>query len=366
MALFFQLRRLKQEVQRQLDDVRNQENGGSPSPDVAHQHSRTPSDAEEAKEDDERSSDKDGKGEKEASSDPYARIPGIESKTDDDGSQYYVVSFTGPEDLQDPHNWSTAKRLKMTMVLFFIAFVVTCASSIDSAVLEPAAMEFHVALVVEALGGTGIFLVGFGVGSLFASPLSELFGRYPVYLGSLAIFGIWEMASALSPNIAAQIVFRGLAGVFASAPLTVAGGTISDLWNPKEKTWAFPVFGIAGFGGPIMGPVIAGYVGFSKAIDWRWADWLMLIFDGVVIVMIIALKEETLAPQLLKYKASYFRKITGDDRFKAAPTLGEGGTMDVLKRNFSRPFVLALEPIVMAFTLYLTVIYIVLFTFLDG
>ena len=93
----------------------------------------------------------------------------------------------------------------------------------------------------------------------------------------------------------------------------------------------------------------------------------MLIFDGLVIALIFLTKRETFGPQLLYYKAMFFRKATGDPRFKteieASGTAGIGPT---LIRNFSRPWILVLEPIVLAFTLYLTIIYIVLFTFLDG
>lgn len=92
----------------------------------------------------------------------------------------------------------------------------------------------------------------------------------------------------------------------------------------------------------------------------------MLIFDGIIIFMVVVAKEETLAPRLLKYKAHYFRKLTGDHRFKSEVEAKGESLGNILYHGFSRPFILALEPIVLAFTLYLTVIYIVLFTFLDG
>ena len=85
------------------------------------------------------------------------------------------------------------------------------------------------------------------------SPLSELLGRYPVYLGSLLVFACWTLGSALAPNFGAQVAFRFLAGFSASTPLTVAGGSVGDLWSPVEKTFAFPLFAIPAFGGPVLG-----------------------------------------------------------------------------------------------------------------
>lgn len=97
-----------------------------------------------------------------------------------------------------------------------------------------------------------MFLIGSGVGSIFTGPFSETFGRLPVYLGSVFFLAIFVMATALSPNIGAQLVFRFFVGIFGCAPLTCAGGTISDLWTPVEKIWSFTLLGLLAFGGPMI------------------------------------------------------------------------------------------------------------------
>lgn len=85
----------------------------------------------------------------------------------------FVVSWQGDADPENPHNWSAAKRMRPTLLIVCIAFIVGMAGSIDSGALKPAAQEFGVAEVVES-GATGLFLVGFGVGALFAGPFSEV------------------------------------------------------------------------------------------------------------------------------------------------------------------------------------------------
>ena len=364
MWILYQNRLLKAEVRRHLESIRAIEH----VPGQANANSDDDSSIknETTEKDHERSPSRAPQGDNTGERNLYGQIPGISIKINDDGTENFIVSWYSDTDPQNPHNWSLAHRLKTTFLLILIAFVVTAGSSIDSAIQVAAADEFHVALVTEALGGTGIFLIGFGLGALIASPASELFGRYLVYVVALSIFAIWEMAAALSPNIGAQIAFRFLAGMSGSAPLTVAGGTLSDIFNAKEKTWGFPAFAIIGFGGPILGPVMAAYIPVTGVLSWRWADWIILITTGLVLFLVLAFKEETLAPMILKKKAKYFRQLSGDDRFKCEAELGDQNVLQVLKKNFSRPFVLAMEPIVLAFTLYLTIIYIVLFTFLDG
>lgn len=183
-------------------------------------------------------------------SNPF-EIPGVSLKSDCNGEQYFEVGWAA-DDPFNPQLWSNPRRVSATMTVCLVALVTTMASAIDSAVLTEASKEFGVSEVAESLA-TGLYLVGFGAGALIASPLSEMVGRYPVYLGTLIIFGAWILGAALAPNFGAQIVFRFLAGITGSAPLTVAGGSISDIWSTLEKTFGFPTFAIPAFGGPILG-----------------------------------------------------------------------------------------------------------------
>lgn len=92
----------------------------------------------------------------------------------------------------------------------------------------------------------------------------------------------------------------------------------------------------------------------------------MLILDGAAFLLILLFKRETFAPQILHYKAKQFRKRTGNENFKTAAEASHGSVGAVLTKCFTRPFLLCTEPIIMAFTFYLAVVYIILFTFLDG
>lgn len=175
------------------------------------------------------------------------------------GDHVFVVGYQGPDDELDPHNWSTPRRLCYTLLIAKVGLIVGFASSVDSAAAPQAAEEFGVSSVVESMA-TAMYLLGFGLGAPFAAPLSETFGRNPVYIGTMTLFMVFVMASALAPNIGAQLVFRLFAGLFGSTPLTCAGGSISDMWNAIERTAMFPVFANAAFWGPILGssrPVVS-------------------------------------------------------------------------------------------------------------
>ncbi|RDW85452.1 hypothetical protein BP5796_03777 [Coleophoma crateriformis] len=281
------------------------------------------------------------------------------------GSKIFLVGWESAEDPLDPHNYSKATRLSTTFIVGLIAFVVGAASSIDVAILPQASADFGVSDVVESMA-TGLYLAGFAFGAVFAGPFSETFGRNAIYIVTMVLYMIFIMASGLAPNIGAQLTFRFIAGFFGSTPLTCAGGSISDLWNQLEKTYAFALYAIAGFGGPVLGPVIGSYVGNGIIGSWRWTEYLTLIMSGLVLGLVILFQIETYPPLLLKWKAEHLRRLTGDDRFCAEIEITSMTLWVRLKMSMKRPFLMMGEPIILLMALYLTVLYIVLFTFLDG
>ncbi|KAK9236371.1 major facilitator superfamily domain-containing protein [Lipomyces kononenkoae] len=279
--------------------------------------------------------------------------------------EVFIVGWDCEGDPANPHNFSTARRVIATLIVAAIAFVVGMASSIDSTVLTQASADFGVSEVAESLA-TGIYLIGYSVGALFAGPFSETLGRNMVYIATLALFSIFIMGSALAPNFAAQLVFRFLAGFFGSTPLVCAGGSIADMWDPLEKTYGFPIFAVAGFGGPVLGPVVGSYIGVGHIGTWRWTEWISLITAGLVLTLVILFQPETYAPLILKWKARHLRQITCDARYKAELEVSHTSFWSRMRTALSRPFTMLLEPIIILMALYLTVLYIVLFTFLDG
>ena len=247
-----------------------------------------------------------------------------------------------------------------------VAFVAGFGSSIDAPVIPQAAREFKVSEEAESLA-TVLFLVGFGAGAPFAGPLSESFGRNPIYLGTLLVFCCWILGSALSPNFGAQLAFRFLAGFFGSTAFTTAGGTLGDVFDHQQRGKIFPWFGAIALFGPMISPVVGGYVGES-GMDWRWAEWITLCIAGGLFVTMLLFLPETYAPIILEWKAKAMRESTGNARYK--------GPLDVVQQTslvrrigeaLYRPILILLtEPIISVLTAYLTFVYMVSFSFFSG
>ncbi|KAJ5668088.1 uncharacterized protein N7477_006658 [Penicillium maclennaniae] len=266
-----------------------------------------------------------------------------QSESTDQPAHLFIFGWDGPHDPENPLNYSFASRLTATLLVSALGFIVGAASSINSGVLTQNIEAFHVSEVVGSLV-TGLYLLGFAAGSLVSGPLSEILGRNAVYAGSLTLFMIFIMGSALAPNIGAQLAFRFLAG-----------------------TMYFPLYAVLSFGGPVLGPVIASYMGQTGVLSWRWTAWIILVASGAIFVLIILFQPETYSPLLLKWKGKQLCKITGDPRFRSEMDMEKIALFSRIGGAMERQFLITIhEPIILLISLYMTVLYIVLFTFFDG
>lgn len=100
--------------------------------------------------------------------------------------------------------------------------------------------------------------------------------------------------------------------------------------------------------------------------SWRWVDWTTLILIGLVLTISIFLLPETHPAIIQSWKARHLRKITNEPRYLARVEIIKLSFWVRMKKALYRPIILAKEPIVIAITIYLTIIWAILFTFLDG
>ncbi|KAL2830149.1 major facilitator superfamily domain-containing protein [Aspergillus pseudoustus] len=291
-------------------------------------------------------------------------VPGVTvSRADEEGndSTVYVVGWKD-NDPSNPLSWSMPKKWLAMTTCCFLGIAFTIPSSIEGPV-QPAFDEHFGVSPMAGSMTTGIFLIGVGVGSLFSGPFSETFGRNIVYFVSMTVVMLFIMGKALAPNYGAALAFRFLCALFAATPMTVAGGTIGDIWSPLQIPFSLPLVTICAYAGPILGPVIGAY---TPEIGFEWADWISMIIIGAVLVFVLIAQPETYSPLLLEWRAQHLRQLTGDSRYQAQHTSASSLGSRLLT-NVYRPFVMIwTEPIIIVFTFYLVLLYFVLFTFLNG
>lgn len=271
-----------------------------------------------------------------------------------------IVEFVDGDKENPMFAWSNARKWFQTINLGMICFMVAFASGVITGDLKGPEERFGVSEEVVILT-ISLFVVGFGVGPLLFAPLSEEYGRQIIYNTTLGIAVIFILPCALAKNIGTLLVCRLIDGIAFSAPMTLIGGSLSDIWPTKDRGVAMAVFSAAPFLGPVMGPLIGGYIG--DYANWRWIYWVMLIFSGAVYIYSAVNIPETHHATILKRRAAKLRKITGDDRFKSAKEINKVSLAATFKISLKRPFQLFFEVIVFLVTIYMSVIYGLLYMF---
>ena len=87
-------------------------------------------------------------------------------------------------------------------------------------------------------------ILGFAMGPLVIAPLSEMYGRVPIYNACNIAFVAFTVACALATDMNSLIAFRFLAGCFGIAPITNGGGTIADMMPPEKRGAAMSIWAI--------------------------------------------------------------------------------------------------------------------------
>lgn len=167
-------------------------------------------------------------------------------------------------DPENPWNWSVLRRWFYTGIVACSVMQVALSSAIVTGDFGDQMKHFHVGETVIALT-VSLPVCGFGLGPLLWSPMSELFGRRPLWILPSLVYIIFNIPCALAPNIGCLLASRFLCGFFGSAPLTLAGGTIADIWGPTERGFAIAIFAAAPYTGPVIGPLIGGYAASTQA-----------------------------------------------------------------------------------------------------
>lgn len=117
--------------------------------------------------------------------------------------------------------------------------------------MEYLVRDFHITSETIGTLSVTIYLLGYALGPLVISSVSEMHGRLVVYHVCNVLFVAFLIGTALSKTVPQLLIFRVLSGMAGSAPMTIGGGTIADVIPLQHRGPAGALFGL----GPLLGPV---------------------------------------------------------------------------------------------------------------
>ena len=128
-----------------------------------------------------------------------------------------------------------------------------------TAAIKDIAKEFHSSAVLVTLGLT-FYLIGLALGSLVLAPLSEMYGRKPVGIVSLAFFIVLIIPCGIGNSVSELVVVRFLGALAGSAMIACAPGSVADMVDDEHRALAFSVWSIGPLNGPGTIELVTGVV----------------------------------------------------------------------------------------------------------
>jgi DHA2 family multidrug resistance protein len=132
-------------------------------------------------------------------------------------------------------------------------------------------------------------LTSYIVASAIALPISgwlaDRVGRKRLLLISVVGFTVASVLCATATSLSEMVVFRAFQGVSGAFIVPLAQATLFDI-NPREKHGqAMALFGGGVMIGPIMGPVLGGWL--TDNYNWRWV-FLVNLPVGILCILIMS------------------------------------------------------------------------------
>ncbi|CCE87357.1 Piso0_005907 [Millerozyma farinosa CBS 7064] len=263
----------------------------------------------------------------------------------------YMVTFD-ENDPEYPQNYSSAKK-----IIYITSILVSCFSSLyGSAVLSAASLalmkEFKTGTEVVTLC-TSLFVFGYASGPVVWGPLSEVHGRKIVILISIFIFTCLNFACATAKDLQTLIICRFFSGFASGAVMVIGPAVIGDLFPQRSRGNIVTLFASIIFGGPMLAPIISGFIVKNHSLGWRWCLYISGIISAFSLVLISFFFEETNPGILLSRRAHLLRVKTDNWSIYAEKEREQFSITGIITKVITRPIhMLIVEPILLSITIY--------------
>ncbi|KAJ0120551.1 hypothetical protein J7T55_015280 [Diaporthe amygdali] len=189
-----------------------------------------------------------------------------DANSDGKGANGVELEWDGPNDPRNPLNWPIHKR---AMQIICVALM-TLLSNLAATMFAPGALQLETDFnfnsdAISSLT-VSIYLIGYSLGPSLWAPLSETYGRLPIYTASSAVYCGFMIGCAFSTNLGMFIAFRILTGAAGSCPMALCGGTLADVFEEKDRNKWMGLFVLGPLAGPVIGPIAGGFIAQEYAV----------------------------------------------------------------------------------------------------
>ncbi|KAI1444492.1 MFS general substrate transporter [Annulohypoxylon stygium] len=275
-----------------------------------------------------------------------------------------LVTWTGPDDPENPKNWPFSKKWGVVFIVSIFTFVSPVSSSMVAPGLTTIGRELDIPEPFMQNIVLSIFVLAYALGPLAWGPLSEIYGRVPILQFTNLGFLAFALGCGFAKTKTQLIVFRFFSGLGGSASLAIGGGVLGDLFVAEQRGRAMSIYSLAPLLGPAVGPIAGAFI--TQTTTWRWAFWATSAADAAIQIAGLLWLRETYAPVLLDRKRRLIAKSSGVPASSLHTPYDDVNANGVVRKSvwstlgtaMTRPFrLLATQVIVQCIALYMMYVY---------
>lgn len=159
------------------------------------------------------------------------------------------------------------------MVAFHAMMATFTAAAIQSAfgdIAEDLGVSVHRASYL-----TSLVIAVLGAAPLIWMPLSNRYGRRPIFLLSLICSLVGNVGCAKSYSYATMGLCRAITGFFISPPAAIGSAVVAETFFKKDRARCMGVWAVMVTVGVPLAPLIFGFVAIR--VGYRWIYWTLAI-----------------------------------------------------------------------------------------
>lgn len=181
--------------------------------------------------------------------------------------------------------WNDRDRHLLVCLLGYLALASSLTANIYFPLIDLLAEQDGVSIQAINLTIT-LFMVFQGIAPSFWSPLSDSWGRRPVYLATFTVYTLASLGlSIVERNFVALLVLRAMQSIGGSTVLSLAYAVVADVSVSADRGRFLAPMLTATNIGPCIGPIIGGGAVLASG-DPRWCFRALLIFGGSAVLLI--------------------------------------------------------------------------------
>lgn len=155
----------------------------------------------------------------------------------------------------------------------------------------------------EATWTITAYLVSNAIVIPMAGWFAKLIGRKNYQIASIALFTFSSFMCGSAWSLPSLVFFRVLQGIGGGGLVPISQSILLESFPREKHGQAMAIFGLGAMLGPIVGPLLGGYI--TDTLSWRWIFYINIPIGIIAIIMNYLVIEDPPYMQRRKMKIDY-------------------------------------------------------------